>query len=122
VALVAWNASREATRAAHDALPFLHAAERVVLCAIGDPATADPGLEDAAAMLDRHGVAVQVEQVPGPDSGTGVGEALLARAAEHGADLLVMGAYGHSRLREFVLGGTTRRVLREATLPVLFSS
>lgn len=118
VALVAWKPSREGTRAAHAALPFLRAAERVVLCAIGDAGAT--GLDDAAAMLGRHGVPVEAERVAGTDAGAG--EILLARAAAHGADLLVMGAYGHSRLREFVLGGATRQVLREAALPVLFGS
>jgi nucleotide-binding universal stress UspA family protein len=115
--LVAWKASREATRAAHAALPFLREAERVILCAIGDSGgTSD--LDDAAAMLERHGVAVRPERVAGTDASAG--EILLERAAAHGADLMVMGAYGHSRLREFVLGGATNQVLREATLPVLF--
>lgn len=71
-------------------------------------------------MLERHGVAVRPERVAGSDAGAG--EVLLERAAAHGAGLLVMGAYGHSRLREFVLGGATREVLRAATLPVLLSN
>lgn len=116
--LVAWNGSREATRAVHGALPFLRAAGRVILCVIGERAVA--GLEDARAMLDRHGVKVQPEPVPEPDGAAG--EILLARAAAHAADLLVMGAYGHARLRELVFGGATRHVLRAAGLPVLFAS
>jgi nucleotide-binding universal stress UspA family protein len=118
VVLVGWNGSREAARAAHDALPFLRGAERVLLCAVGERAAA--GLEDAAAMLGRHQVPVRPERVGDPDAPAG--EVLLERAAAHGADLLVMGAYGHSRLREMVFGGATRHVLREAPLPVLFSS
>ena len=115
--LVAWNGSREAARAAHGALPFLASgAGRVVLCAVGEEAGAS--LDDAAAMLGRHGVPLRTERVDGPDADAG--EVLLARAAEHGADLLVMGAYGRSRLREFVFGGATRHALREAPLPVLF--
>jgi len=116
VVLVGWNGSREAARAAHDALPLLRGAERLVLCAVGERAAA--GLDDAAAMLGRHQVAVRPERVGDPDATAG--EVLLARAAAHGADLLVMGAYGHSRLRELVFGGATRHVLREAPLPVLF--
>ena len=116
--LVAWNGKREAARAAHDALPFLRAAERVVLCAVGEVAGA--GLDDAAGMLRRHGVPVRAERVAGGD--LHAGEILLARAAADRADLLVLGAYGHSRLRELVLGGATRHVLHHATLPVLFSS
>ena len=116
--LVAWNGSREAARAAHDALPFLRTAERVVLCAIGDQAA--KSLDDAAAMLRRHGVAVHPRQVDEPDGGAG--EILLAQARTEKADLLVMGAYGHARLREWVFGGATRHVLSEAILPVLFGA
>jgi len=117
-AVIAWNGSCEATRAAHDALPFLRAADRVILCAVGGAAAAS--LEAAAAMLKRHGVAVESHEVDKPDGDAGA--VLLAQAAAHGADLLVMGAYGHTRLRELVFGGATRHVLRETTLPVLFGS
>ena len=116
--LVAWNSSREATRAVHDALPFLRGAQRVLLCAIGTEAA--KSLEAAAAMLRRHGLAVHPQQVAEGDGDAG--EVLLAQASAQGADLLVMGAYGHARLRELVFGGATRQVLREATLPVLFGS
>jgi nucleotide-binding universal stress UspA family protein len=116
--LVAWNSSHEATRAAHDALPFLQEAQRVLLCAIG--AEAAKSLEAAAAMLRRHGLEVHPQQVA---EGEGdAGELLLAQATGQAADLLVMGAYGHARLRELVFGGATRHVLREAALPVLFGS
>ena len=118
VVLIGWNGSREATRAAHDALPFLRLARRVILCAVGG--RLDAALDHASMMLKRHGVPAEPEAVEGSD--TGAGEVLLARAAAHGADLLVMGAYGHSRLREFVFGGATHHALRQATLPVLFSS
>jgi nucleotide-binding universal stress UspA family protein len=116
--LVGWNGSREAARAVHDALPLLRAAKVVVLCAVGEQAEAS--LEAATAMLRRHGVAVQPLRVDEPDGNAGA--ILLAQAAARAADLLVMGAYGHTRLREMVFGGATRHVLREATLPVLFSS
>jgi len=116
--LVGWNGSREAARAVHVALPFLRAARGVILCAVGDQAATS--LEAAAAMLRRHGFAVHPDKVDEPDGNAG--EVLLARAAAHAADLLVMGAYGHTRLRELVFGGATRHVLREVTLPVLFSS
>jgi nucleotide-binding universal stress UspA family protein len=120
VALVAWKGSPEAARAVHDALPFLQptAAERVVLCAVGEEAATS--LEAAAAMLEQHGVPVQPERVDRTD-GRSTGEILLAQAAAHGADLLVMGAYGHARVRELIFGGVTRHVLHEARLPVLFS-
>ena len=116
--LVGWNGSREATRAAHDALPLLHEARRVILCAVG--AAAAQSLGAAAAMLQRHGLAVHAQQVDEPDGDAGA--VLLAQAGAQGADLLVMGAYGHARLRELVFGGATRHVLRAATLPVLFGS
>lgn len=117
-ALVGWDGSREASRAAHAALPFLQEARSVVLCAVGEAAAAT--LEDATQMLQRHGVTVEPERVAGADRDAG--EALLACAAAAGAGLLVMGAYGHMRLRELVFGGATRQVLRQATLPVLFGS
>lgn len=116
--LVGWNGTREATRAAHGALPFLVDAKRVVLCAVGEAAAAS--LEDAAMMLRRHGVAVEPQPVAGSDAAAG--EILLAQAGAHGADLLVMGAYGHARVRELIFGGATRHVLCQATLPVLFGS
>lgn len=117
--LVAWNGSRESARAVHDALPFLLASRNpVVLCAVGEASR--KSLDDAVAMLERHGVRVRPERVDGPDASAG--EILLALATAHAADLLVMGAYGHSRLREFVFGGATRHVLRHAGLPVLLSS
>jgi nucleotide-binding universal stress UspA family protein len=121
--LVAWDGSREAARAVHDALPLLARAERVSLVVVDPQGLADrvgpePGA-DMAAHLARHGVAVEVETVV---SGTrSTGEALLARAAETGAGTLVMGGYGHRRLRELVLGGVTRHVLAHATIPVLLS-
>jgi nucleotide-binding universal stress UspA family protein len=116
--LVAWNGSREATRAVHDALPFLHVAKRVTLCAVGEEAATSH--EAAGAMLWRHGLAVHSHRVDEPDGNAG--EVLVAQCSAEGADLLVMGAYGHARLRELVFGGATRHVLREATLPVLFGS
>ena len=120
VVLVAWKGSPEAARAVHDALPFLQhaAADRVVLCAVGEEAAAGTGLDDAAAMLERHGVPAQPERVDQTD-GRSTGEILLAQAAAHGADLLVMGAYGHMRLRELIFGGATRHILCKAPLPVL---
>jgi nucleotide-binding universal stress UspA family protein len=116
--LVGWNNSREAARAVRDALPFLHTAKRVILCAVGEEAR--KGIEAAAQMLERHGLSVRLLQVDGED--LNAGEVLLAQAAAQGADLLVMGADGPSRLREGVFGGATRHVLRAETLPVLFGS
>lgn len=118
--LVAWNGSREATRAVHDALPLLSRARRVQVLVIN--AGADhgdlPGA-DLCLHLSRHGVTAVCEHLRADEME--VGEMLLSRAADEGADLLVMGAYGRSRLRELVLGGATRHILRHMTVPVLLS-
>jgi len=115
--LVAWNGSREAARAAHDALPLLQRGPReVALCAIGEEA--GQSLEDAVAMLGRHGVRCEPVRLAGGDADAG--ELLLAEATARHADLLVMGAYGHARLRELVFGGATRHALARAPIPVLF--
>lgn len=121
--LVAWNGSREAARAVHDALPFLTGAQATTLLIVdtaGQDGTADemPGA-DIAAHLARHGVKVQVRAVP--SAGLAVGDVILSQAADEGADLLIMGGYGHSRMREMVLGGATRQLLAQMTLPVLLS-
>lgn len=122
-ALVAWNARREAARAVHDALPLLAAMTEVTVLTIAPEAAAgshgdQPGA-DIAAHLARHGLRVSVRSVPGTD--VDAGNLVLSEAANVGADLLVMGGYGHSRLREFVLGGVTRTILAHMTLPVLMS-
>ena len=116
--LVGWNGSREATRAVHEALPFLLRAQRVVVCAVGDVAMSS--LDAGADMLRRHGARAEPEAIGGPDGAAG--EVLLRSALAHHADLLVIGSYGHTRLREFLFGGVTRHMLHEAPLPVLFGS
>lgn len=123
-ALVAWDGSREATRAAHDALPFLEHAKRTTVVAVvagdSEAATTRVPAADAALMLARHAPDVNVLDI---DSGAGgsVGDTLLSRAYETGSDLLVMGAYGHPRWHELLMGGATRTVLASMTLPVLMS-
>ena len=123
-ALVAWDGSGPATRAVTDALPLLRRSARVTV-AVFDPGRqsivhgAQPGA-DIALFLARHDVNAEVLERATP-AGQGVGDALLSLAAELGADLLVMGAYGHLRWREMVLGGVTRTVLAAMTLPVLLS-
>lgn len=117
-ALVAWNGSREAARAVSTALPLLQQVEQVTLAVLG-ASQGDHGEEpgaDIALYLARHDVKVNVMVLPRPAD---AGQAILALAGELRADLLVMGAYGHSRWREMVLGGATRSVLAQATLPVL---
>lgn len=122
--LVAWNARREATRAVNDALPLLSKAESVTVLVVNPekwtiaPHGQEPGA-DIARHLARHGVTVQVEVTYSEDGE--VGEVLRAKAREIGADLIVMGAYGHSRTRELILGGTTRDILLEMTVPVFMS-
>ena len=83
------------------------------------PEGPDADAADIALHLARHGVKAQTERTV--SAGLPVGEVLLSRAADLGADLIVMGAYGHSRVREMLLGGTTRSVLRSMTVPVLMS-
>jgi nucleotide-binding universal stress UspA family protein len=119
--LVAWNRTRESTRAVHDALPFLTRAKAVTVLEANPTAGGAPHIAGAeiAQHLARHGVKVEVEVSVVNEVSTG--SALLSRAAEIGADLLVMGAYGHSRLREYTLGGVTRHILKHMTLPVLMS-
>jgi nucleotide-binding universal stress UspA family protein len=118
--LVAWNGSREATRAVNDALPLLARARKVTVLSIdpdGEPARV-PGA-DIALHLARHGITVEAARTTAGD--ISVGDALLSSAFDQGADLIVMGAYGHSRLRELVLGGATRHLLQHMTVPVLLA-
>lgn len=117
--LIAWKNSRESARAVRNAMPFLEEAERVTVLTIDAPGRAhDDGLA-LVEWLARHGVSARHH--PAAALGGEVGDLILACAAEIGADLLVMGAYGHSRLRELVLGGATRTVLDHTPLPVLLS-
>ncbi len=121
--LVAWNATRESIRAVADAMPLLAKAEAVeVLVADRQRRPEGHGQEpgaDIARHLARHGAHVEVRRMS--PEGKDVGTLLLSQAATFRADLLVMGAYGHSQLREWVFGGVTRTVLYEAGLPVLMS-
>ena len=120
---VAWNASREATRAVFDAMPFLSEAKDVNLLWINPQAvngrdTDTPGSE-IATCLARHGVnAVAGHSISGSMS---ISNELLSRMADSGSDMLVMGGYGHSRFREFIFGGATSDILKSMTVPVLMS-
>jgi len=116
--VVAWDGSRSAVRALAEAMPILrHAgAAGVVTVEVRNGTT--PVVPDIAPHIERHGVACTRHEAPLSQS---VAQTLLDQARETGSDLLVMGAYGHSRLREMVLGGTTRDILRLADLPVLFA-
>jgi nucleotide-binding universal stress UspA family protein len=121
--LIAWNGSREALRAVADALPFLERAKSVVAIEV-NPEEQDAHEEEApgadiVCYLARHGV--KVEAAREYSSPIDVGNLLLSRTADLSADLLVMGAYGHSRLKEIMVGGVTRTILEQMTLPVLMS-
>jgi nucleotide-binding universal stress UspA family protein len=121
--LVAWNARREAIRAVADALPLLARVEAVEVLVVEDQHHAvcheqEPGA-DIARHLARHGAQVGVRRLA--SGGETVGHLLLSQAVSFGADLVVMGAYGHSHLSEWVFGGVTRTVLHAANLPVLMS-
>jgi nucleotide-binding universal stress UspA family protein len=121
--LIGWNASREATRAVNDAMPLLMGADIVTVLTIdareGPDAHGELPGADISLHLARHGVKAEIERTV--SAGIGPGEVLLSRAADLGADLLVIGAYGHSRVRELLLGGATRSILQSMTLPVLMS-
>ena len=121
--MVAWDASREAARAVNDALPLLERAKAVSVVTVNPREQAfghgeEPGA-DIGLHLARHGIKVDVQRVEAHD--LDAPNAILSHLANESADLLVMGAYGHSRLREFVLGGATRGILAEMTVPVLMS-
>lgn len=121
--MIAWNASREATRATFDALPILKCADSVdvVWANAQDEHNDDldlPGSE-IALTLARHNVKANAFQTVNPD--ISFADELLSRISDQGSDMLVMGGYGHSRVREFVFGGATRDILQHMTVPVLMS-
>jgi nucleotide-binding universal stress UspA family protein len=118
--MVCWNGRREASRAATGALPLLASAERVIVLAIDAEKSEQPdAAEQASAWLARHGVKAVVQRDSAGDSD--VGNVILSRAADFDVDLIVMGLYGHSRMREFVLGGASRTLLASMTVPVLLA-
>jgi len=118
--VVAWRNSREAARAVVEAMPFLHTARQVIIATVDESGAqaqfgGEPGAE-IARHLDRYGIQVELKHITEWSS---VHEALDAQINAAGAGMLVMGSYGHSRLRQWVLGGVTRDVLSNATVPVL---
>ncbi|MDO9411284.1 MAG: universal stress protein [Pseudolabrys sp.] len=121
--MLCWDGSRAATRAVADSLPFLKLAKlvEVVIVAGKSGKTANdeiPGA-DLGQHLARHGVNVEVKKITSTD--IDVASTILSYAADSSADMIVMGGYGHSRLREFILGGVTRTILESMTVPVLMS-
>lgn len=119
--LVAWNGGREAARALSEARPYLHEAKGVTVVVV-DAAEEDrdAGMgADAVKHLKHHGIKAALNYVESKDGN--IGAALIAEAQQLNADLVVMGGYGHSRLREWLLGGTTYEMLHKAPVPVLMA-
>jgi len=120
--VAAWDGSAEAARAFNDALTFLKPAKRVVLLVgvmEGSREKAEPPTEDMVAHLRRHGVTVDVARVPATEGD--IGRLLLSQAKALQADMIVMGAFHHSRWRELILGGVTLTMLEEATIPLFMA-
>ncbi|MDZ4095182.1 MAG: universal stress protein [Paracoccaceae bacterium] len=122
-ALIAWSSTREATRAAHDARMLIKAGAQVDIVHIGGGALDSDAQatfrRDMAAAMDRHGFKTRLVTCP-PGTG-GVDAALLQVAFEQGADLIVSGAFGHSRIYDFVIGAVTRGLMETARIAVLFA-
>ncbi len=119
--VVAWDFSRAAARAVADAIPLLEKAKEVRIVTVTNEKIFDSkhSAEELAKNLSRHGIDVVLDKVDA--AGRAIGEVLEAHAASCKADILVMGAYGHSRFREFILGGATRSLLSKPPIPILFS-
>jgi nucleotide-binding universal stress UspA family protein len=117
--LVAWNGTRESARALSDALPFLADASEITILAVNPRAQTEAMEADLEAWLAAHGLAGKTRAAHTNE--IGVADVLLSAAADASADLLVMGAYGRSRLRELILGGVTHDIFRRMTIPVLMS-
>lgn len=117
--LIGWNETREAARAVKDAMPFLAQAKSVEIVTVNPSADDDVPDADIASYLAEHGIKAEAARVMSDN--VGPGDIILSEASDRDADMIVIGAYAHSRLREMVLGGVTRNLLRHMTVPVLFS-
>jgi nucleotide-binding universal stress UspA family protein len=119
--IICWDGSRTAARAVADAIPILSKSSRIEIVSVTSERGKEDEIEgaDIGQHLARHGLKVDVHRIS--RGNIDVADALLSHAADSAADLLVMGGYGHSRLREFVLGGVTRSIFQSMTLPVLLS-
>jgi nucleotide-binding universal stress UspA family protein len=119
--MLCWDGSRAAARAIADAMPLLERAGRVEVVIVANERGKQDEIEgaDMGAHLARHGLDVEVKRTT--LGGIDVADVILSHAADAGSDFIVMGGYGHSRLREFVLGGVTRSIFRSMTIPVLMS-
>ncbi|WP_306026975.1 universal stress protein [Stappia sp. MMSF_3263] len=118
--MVAWDGSPTASRAVHAAMPMLQMAKKVTVMIVetGRRHEGEPGA-DIATYLARHGLSVTIDVVPRPHSG--VADAILNYVSDHAVDMIAMGGYGHSRMREFLFGGATRDILASMTVPVLMA-
>lgn len=119
-AIIAWNGSRESARAAHDALPLLQDARSVIVLTMNPSADALASGATLVQHLIHHGIPARAKQMKIEEISEG--EALLSDLVDEGAELLIMGVYGHSRVREMVLGGVSETILESMTVPVLMSS
>jgi nucleotide-binding universal stress UspA family protein len=120
--LACWDGGRTSARAIGDAMPFLERAKAVDIVMVAEERKEDDDETTGAKMsehLTRHGVQANIKRMAKGD--IAIEDVILSYAADSGADLMVMGGYGHSRLREFILGGVTRGILTEMTIPVLMS-
>jgi len=117
--VVGWKDTRESRRALADSLPFLMRAQSVVVVAVSADLGAQAGLNDVVRRLARHGVNASIEIVA--KTKASIAETLEDTASRHGADLMVIGAYGHSRLREWMLGGVTEDLIASSSKFVLLS-
>jgi nucleotide-binding universal stress UspA family protein len=118
--VIAWDGSSTATRAIHAALPMLDKSDKITVLVVEKKAEggSQPGAE-IATYLARHGLDVTIDVVTNPQ--TSIADTLLNYVSDHGNDLVVMGGYGHSRMREFLFGGATREILEAMTVPVLMA-
>jgi len=117
--LLAWDGSRGASRAMHDALPLLVDARSVSVVCVDPAEPLWESARSAAAHLGRHGLPATAARIP--SGGMGIGDAILAHCDHIGVDIVVAGAYGHGRFRESILGGVSRTLLRQMMVPVLVS-
>ncbi len=116
---VAWNGTAESAAAVHAAIPWMQRAEAVRVLSADEYQRRGPSAAELVSYLGLHGIHPEIAQFRPMERD--VGRGVLAAAREFGADLLAMGAYSHSRLRQLILGGVTRHVLENATLPVLMA-
>ena len=117
--LIAWQDTREAARAVAEALPFLRQATKTRLIRVAAQDSQAEPVMDVAAHLDRHGVEVEIMAVEAENRT--VAQILIEEAHKMSADLVVMGAYGHSRFREWILGGATREMLASSDVPIFMA-